>query len=125
MRSEYIHVAERRFSQTGNRTAIMQELANFLAATAHYLEPLLRDGAQFTSMIFHPRIDGGIALNSAVESQQFRSLHGFLRHRLSDVYCRIGMPAMRLFHSAGPVSWTLVPLESTATVTGMSRTSNS
>ena len=33
--------------------------------------------------------------------------------------------AMRARHSAGPVLWTLVPLESTATVTGMSRTSNS
>ncbi len=28
-------------------------------------------------------------------------------------------------HSRGPVSWTFVPLESTATVTGMSCTSNS
>ena len=28
-------------------------------------------------------------------------------------------------HSFGPVSWTLVPVESTATVTGMSFTSNS
>ena len=48
-----------------------------------------------------------------------RSKAGLLRH------CRIGMPAMRCCHSAGPVWWTLVPLESTATVTGMSLTSNS
>ena len=40
-------------------------------------------------------------------------------------YCRIGMPAMRCCHSAGPVWWMLVPLASTATVTGMSTTSNS
>ena len=33
--------------------------------------------------------------------------------------------AMRSFHSAGPVMWALVPPESTATVTGMSTTSNS
>jgi len=33
--------------------------------------------------------------------------------------------AMRAFHSAGPVSCTDVPLASTATVTGMSTTSNS
>ena len=33
--------------------------------------------------------------------------------------------AMRSRHSAGPVSCTLVPVASTATVTGMSRTSNS
>ena len=33
--------------------------------------------------------------------------------------------AMRLDHSAGPVMWALVPPASTATVTGMSTTSNS
>ena len=33
--------------------------------------------------------------------------------------------AMRFCHSAGPVMWALVPPESTATVTGMSTTSNS
>jgi hypothetical protein len=27
-------------------------------------------------MLFHPRIDGGIPLDSAAESQQFRRLHG-------------------------------------------------
>jgi hypothetical protein len=34
---------------------------------------LLSDGSQFTSMLIHPRIDGGIAFDSTVESQQFRS----------------------------------------------------
>ena len=33
--------------------------------------------------------------------------------------------AIFCFHSAGPVTWALVPLASTATVTGMSTTSNS
>ena len=33
----------------------------------------MRDGSQFTCMLFHPRIDGGIPLEGAVESQQFRS----------------------------------------------------
>ena len=33
--------------------------------------------------------------------------------------------AMRFCHSAGPVMWALVPPASTATVTGMSTTSNS
>jgi hypothetical protein len=28
-------------------------------------------------MLVHPRIDGGIPLDSAVESQQFRRLHEF------------------------------------------------
>jgi len=44
---------------------------------SHHLKPLMRDGSQFTGMLFHPRIDGGIPLDSAVKSQQFRGLHGF------------------------------------------------
>jgi hypothetical protein len=50
----------------------MQELADFVAAVSHQVEPPARDGAQFTGMRFHPRIDGGIALDSAVESQILR-----------------------------------------------------
>ena len=48
---------------------------------------------------------------------------------VEEVYWRIGTPpsapAILAFHSSGPVWWTLVPLESTATVTGISTTSNS
>src|ERR1700682_6269292 len=73
VRSEYIDVAEGCISQTCNRTAVMQELPNFVPAFPHYLKPLMRDESQFTCMPFHPRIDGGIPLDSAVESQQFRS----------------------------------------------------
>jgi hypothetical protein len=51
----------------------MQKLTNFVAALSHHLKPLMRDGSQFTSMLFHTRIDGEIPLDSAVESQQFRS----------------------------------------------------
>src|SRR6267142_6003389 len=73
MRMEYIDVAEGRISQTCNRAAVMQELPDFVPAFSHHLKPLMRDGSQFTCMLFHPRIDGGISLDSAVESQQFRS----------------------------------------------------
>ena len=38
---------------------------------------------------------------------------------------RTGWAAIRAFHSAGPVWWTEVPRASTATVTGISFTSNS
>ena len=72
VRSEYINVAEGRISQTCNRTAVMQELSDFVPAFSHHLKPLMRDGSQSTCMLFHPRIDGGIALDSAVEPQQFR-----------------------------------------------------
>jgi len=73
VRSEYIDVAEGRVSQTCNRTAVMQKLPDFVPAFSHYLKPPMRDGSQFTCMLFHPRIDGGITLDSSVESQQFRS----------------------------------------------------
>jgi hypothetical protein len=51
----------------------MQELPDFVPAFSHHLKPLMRDGAQFTCMLFHPRINRGIPLDGAVESQQFRS----------------------------------------------------
>src|ERR1700682_3221126 len=73
VRSEYIDVAEGRISQTCNRTAVMQKLPDFVPAFSHHLKPLMRDGSQSTCMLFHPRIDGGIPHDSAVESQQFRS----------------------------------------------------
>ena len=56
----------------------MQKLSNFVPALSHHLKPLMRDGSQFTGVLFHPRIDSGIPLDSAVESQQFRPLHRFL-----------------------------------------------
>src|SRR5882724_516056 len=73
VRGEYIDVAEGRISQTCNRTAVMQKLPDFVSALSHHLKPLMRDGSLFTCMLFNPRIDGGIPLDSAVESQQFRS----------------------------------------------------
>src|ERR1700678_2218867 len=73
VRSEYIDVAEGRISQTCHRTAVMQKFPDFVPAFSHHPKPLMRDGSQFTRMLFHPRIDRGIPLDSAVESQQFRS----------------------------------------------------
>src|SRR6266705_3227605 len=69
VRGEYIDVAEGRISQTCNRTAVMQKLPDFVSALSHHLKPLMRDGSQFTCMLFHPRIDGGISLDSTVESR--------------------------------------------------------
>src|SRR5205085_12003284 len=68
-------VAEGRISKTCNRTAVMQQLADLVPAFPHHLKPPMCDGSQFTCMLFHPCIDGGIPLDSAVESQQFRSHH--------------------------------------------------
>src|SRR5271170_6910963 len=72
VRSEYIDVAEGCISQTCNRTAVMQKLLDFVPASSHHLKPVMCDGSQSTCMLFHPRIDGGIARDSAIESQQFR-----------------------------------------------------
>src|SRR5271154_534841 len=73
VRGEYIHIAEGRISQACNRIAVMQKLPDFVPALSHHLKPLMRDDPQFTRMLVHPRIDGGIPLDSAVESQQVRS----------------------------------------------------
>src|SRR5436305_11618448 len=75
VRSEYIDIGEGHISQTGDRAAVMQKLPDFIPTLSHHLKPLTRDGSQFTWMLVQPRIDGGIPLDSAVESQQFRSLH--------------------------------------------------
>src|SRR6266568_2894676 len=77
VRGEYIDIAEGRISQTCNRTAVMQKLPDFVPALSHHLKPLLRDSSQFTRMLFHPRINGGIPFDSAIESQQFRRFPGF------------------------------------------------
>ena len=88
VRSEYIDVAEGRISQTCNRTAVMQKLPDFVPAFLHHLKPLMRDGSQSTCMLFHPRIDGWIPLDSAVESQQFRS-HRCSTFCFRDLWLRI------------------------------------
>src|ERR1700722_10853550 len=82
VRGEGIHVTEGRVTQTGNRAAVMQKLPDFVAALSHLLKPALRDGSQFTGMVFHPRVDGGVPTNSAVKSQQVRS------HRRSPFWFR-------------------------------------
>src|ERR1700720_4096832 len=77
VRGEYIHIAEGCISQTCYRAAVVQKLPDFVPALSHHFKPLMRDGSQFTCMLFQPRIDGGIPLDSAVESQQFRSHRHF------------------------------------------------
>src|SRR5258707_5446214 len=73
VRSEDIDVAEGRISQTGNRTAVMQELPDFVPAFSHHATPVMRDGCQFTCMLSHPSIDGGSRLYSDGEYYPFRT----------------------------------------------------
>ncbi len=70
VRREYVDIAEGRISQTGDRTTVMQGFQNFVPACPHHLKPVARDGSQFTGMRVEPRINGGIAFDSTVESQQ-------------------------------------------------------
>ena len=67
--SEHIDVAEGSIAQTCHWTAIMQKLPDLVPAFAHHFKPLMRNGSQFTSMLFHPCIDCGVAFDSTVESQ--------------------------------------------------------
>src|SRR5689334_3202307 len=83
VRREYIDVAEGRISQTCNRTAVVENLSDFIAASSHHLEPLMRDRPQFPCMLIHPSIYGGIPIDGAVESQQFRSRHRPISHSRS------------------------------------------
>src|SRR5215469_10426385 len=96
VRSKYIDVTKGRISQTCNRTAVMQKLPDFIPAFSHHLKPLMCDGSQSTCMLFHPRIDGGIPLDSAVESQQFPS------HRRSTLLLS---RSVVILHSYFPSFW--------------------
>src|SRR5215470_7533160 len=87
VRGEYIHIAEGCISQTCNRTAVMQKLPDLVPAFSHCLKPPLCDRSQTTRVLFHPRIDGGIPLDGAVESQEFRS-HRCSTLCFSDLYLR-------------------------------------
>jgi len=78
VRGEYIDVAEGNIAQTRNRTAVMHEFADLVPAFSHRLKPPMRDGSQFSSVLIKPRIDAGIALHDAVESQQFRFHRRFI-----------------------------------------------
>jgi hypothetical protein len=77
VRREYVDVAEGNVSQAGDGAAVVQEFADFVAAVSHHFEPLVGDDAEFAGVAFHPGVDGGRALDGAVESQDlcFHRLH--------------------------------------------------
>ncbi len=45
----------------------MQELSDFVSTLSHHFEPVRRDGPQFVWLFFHPRVDGRISLNGAIQ----------------------------------------------------------
>lgn len=73
MRPKYIDVAKGCVAQACDRAAIVHELPDFVSAFSQHLKPPMRNIPQFTPMLFHPRVDGGIALDSAIQSEQIRS----------------------------------------------------
>ena len=73
MRGEDIDVGEGDVSQTNHRTAIVQNLANFVPALPHHREPFLGDGTQTPSMFAHPPINRGIPLDGTIKSQKIGS----------------------------------------------------
>src|SRR5215472_3362666 len=120
VRSKYIDVAEGRISQTGNRAAVMQKLPDFISAFSHHLKPLMRNGPQFTCMLFHPCIDGGIPLDSAVESKQLRS-HRRYTFCFRDLWLRSTQPNRSVISvSAIRRLWLKVPVNG-AGYSGVSR----
>ena len=67
----------------------------------------------------------GVRIVDKAEQFPFGSRGDGLQPRTLEVFEAARLRAMRSFHSSGPVMWTLEPLVSTATVTGISTTSNS
>jgi hypothetical protein len=49
----------------------MQELEDFVAAVAHFFEPLLRDRSQVAWLLLEPSFDLGVPIDSPSESQKF------------------------------------------------------
>jgi hypothetical protein len=69
VRREHIHIAERHIAQACNRTAVVQDLPDFIPAASHHLKPFPRNRSQLASTLLHPRIDRWIASDSAVQSE--------------------------------------------------------
>jgi len=68
VRREYVGVTEVRIAQTCDRTAVVQDLPNFVTAFSHYIELRLRDGSELTLMVVEPGVDGGIVVGGVVEA---------------------------------------------------------
>jgi hypothetical protein len=71
VRREYVDVAERDTTPARDGTSVVDKFPDFIAALSHHFEPLARDGSQLPRVPFHPRVDGGVPLDSSVEPQQF------------------------------------------------------
>jgi hypothetical protein len=75
MRGEDVDGGEGGVAEASHRAAVVQRLADLVAARAHELKPPVGDRSELARTGFEPCVDGGIAEESAVESEEF-SLHG-------------------------------------------------
>jgi len=67
---EGIDLCERGFADACGRVAVVQQFGDVRSATAHDIEPALRDGAQRPRMILHPEINGGVATDRGGKQHQ-------------------------------------------------------
>lgn len=67
---EDVDVGEGCVAEAGDGAAVMEDLADFIAAFAHDGEPMLGDVAEFAGVALHPGFDGGVTLESAVEAKE-------------------------------------------------------
>ena len=75
VRGEDVDVGEGRVAEAGDGAAVMEELADFVAALAHRFEPVAGDGAQFGVALVEPGVDGGVVGEGVVEAEEV-GLHG-------------------------------------------------
>lgn len=72
---EGVDVGEGYVAEAGDGAAVMQQLAHFISACAHHVEPVACHVSQLAGVVFHPRIDGGVVCGCVVELQEVVVVH--------------------------------------------------
>jgi hypothetical protein len=80
MRPERVDISERRVADAGDRTSVVEKLADVGAAAAHSVEPSPHHPAQRIGIVREPGLDPGIAPDRAGESQQIPHRAGSPAH---------------------------------------------
>ncbi len=69
MRLEGVDVGEGDVAEAGYGAAVVEDLADFVAAVAHLFKPVLGKAAEFVGAVFEPGVDGGVARDASVQSK--------------------------------------------------------
>lgn len=67
---EGVDVGEGDVAEAGYGAAIVEDLADFVAAVSHLFKPVIRDCAEFGGVVVEPGVDGGVAGDASVQSKQ-------------------------------------------------------